>query len=145
MGTVCSHRTQRPVSLRKTLMEKGQIRSKPLVFPSGPLNRTRFLGRSLGGALAWQHAGDDGVGCCWARPSCADDCVVSRVRAVTGDVLLFSSGHFLRVFAARRLGLDAAMGRYFLLSTASLSALGYEHNLSQPVIRLWDDTRHVGS
>ena len=71
------------------------------------------------------------------------DRVVKRVRAVTGDVLLFSSGHFLRVLAARWLGLEAAMGRYFLLSTASLSALGYEHNLSQPVIRLWDDTRHV--
>jgi broad specificity phosphatase PhoE len=73
------------------------------------------------------------------------DRVVKRVRAVTGDVLLFSSGHFLRVFAARWLGLDAVIGRYFLLSTASLSALGYEHNLSQPVIRLWDDTRHVES
>jgi len=71
------------------------------------------------------------------------DRVVQRVREVEGNVLLFSSGHFLRVLAARWLGLDAAIGRYFLLSTASLSALGYEHNLSQPVIRLWDDTRHV--
>ena len=73
------------------------------------------------------------------------DRAVKRTRGVKGDVLLFSSGHFLRVFAARWLGLDAAFGRYFLLSTASLSALGYEHNLSDPVIRLWDDTRHVGS
>ena len=73
------------------------------------------------------------------------DRVVKRSRAVGGDVLLFSSGHFLRVLAARWLGLDAAFGRYFVLSTASLSALGYEHNLSEPVIRLWDDTRHVGS
>jgi broad specificity phosphatase PhoE len=73
------------------------------------------------------------------------DRVLKRARAVEGDVLLFSSGHFLRVFAARWLGLDAAFGRYFLLSTASLSALGYEHNLSEPVIRLWDDTRHVES
>ena len=73
------------------------------------------------------------------------DRVVKRVRAVGGDVLLFSSAHFLRVFAARWLGLDAAFGRYFVLSTASLSALGYEHNLSQPVIRLWDDNRHVES
>jgi broad specificity phosphatase PhoE len=73
------------------------------------------------------------------------DRVVKSVRAVKGDVLLFSSGHFLRVFAARWLGLDAAFGRYFVLSTASLSALGYEHNLSEPVIRLWDDTRHVES
>ena len=72
------------------------------------------------------------------------DRVVSRVRAVKGDVLLFSSGHFLRVLAARWLGLEPGAGRYFLLSTASLSALGYEHNLFQPAIRLWDDTRHVG-
>jgi probable phosphoglycerate mutase len=72
------------------------------------------------------------------------DHVVSRVRAIQGDVLLFSSGHFLRVLAARWLAIEPGAGRYFLLSTASLSALGYEHNLAQPVIRLWDDTRHVG-
>ena len=71
------------------------------------------------------------------------DRVIGRVRAIAGDVLIFSSGHFLRVFAARWLGLEPAAGRYFLLSTASLSALSYEHNLSQPAIRLWDDTRHV--
>jgi probable phosphoglycerate mutase len=52
------------------------------------------------------------------------DRVVKRVRAVQGDVLLFSSGHFLRVFAARWLGLDVVKGRYFLLSTASLSSVG---------------------
>jgi broad specificity phosphatase PhoE len=72
------------------------------------------------------------------------DRVMSRVRAIRGDILLFSSGHLLRVLAARWLGLEPASGRFFLLNTASLSALGYEHNLSQPVIRLWDDTRHVG-
>ena len=71
------------------------------------------------------------------------DRVVSRVRAVQGDVLLFSSGHFLRVLAARWLDLEPGAGRFFLLSTASLSALGYEHDRTQPVIRLWDDTRHV--
>ena len=73
------------------------------------------------------------------------DQVVSRVRATQGDVLLFSSGHFLRVLAARWLGLEPSAGRYLLLSTASLSALGYEHNLCQPVVRLWNDTRHVGT
>jgi probable phosphoglycerate mutase len=73
------------------------------------------------------------------------DRVVSRVRAVRGDALLFSSGHFLRVMAVRWLGLEPAAGAYFLLGTASLSALSYEHTLSQPVIRLWNDTHHVGA
>ena len=71
------------------------------------------------------------------------DRVIARVRTIAGAVLLFSSGHFLRVLAGRWLGLDPAGGRYFVLSTASLSALGYEHNLSEPVIRLWDDNHHV--
>jgi probable phosphoglycerate mutase len=73
------------------------------------------------------------------------DRVIARVRAVRGDVLAFSSGHFLRVLAARWLGLEAVAGRYFLLGTASLSALGYEHGAREPVIRLWDDTRHVAA
>jgi probable phosphoglycerate mutase len=71
------------------------------------------------------------------------DRVVARVRRVSGNVLLFSSAHFLRVLTARWLGLDAAAGRYFLLETASLSVLGYEHNLSEPAIRLWNDARHL--
>jgi broad specificity phosphatase PhoE len=71
------------------------------------------------------------------------DRVVNRVRAIPGDVLIFSSGHFLRVFVARWLGMETAGGRFFTLSTASLSAVGYEHSLSEPVIRLWNDTRHV--
>ena len=69
---------------------------------------------------------------------------MSRLRAIQGDVLLFSSGHFLCVLGARWLGLEPTDGRYFLLSTASLGALAYEHNnLDEPVIRLWNDTRHV--
>jgi broad specificity phosphatase PhoE len=72
------------------------------------------------------------------------DRVVQRVRAVAGDVLLFSSGHFIRVLAARWLALGpGSAGKYFLLSTASLSALSYEHTLSQPVIQLWNDNHHV--
>jgi broad specificity phosphatase PhoE len=72
------------------------------------------------------------------------DRVIGRVRDVGGDALVFSSGHFLRVFAARWLGLEPAAGRYLLLGTASLSALGYEHGEAEPVIRLWNDTRRVG-
>jgi broad specificity phosphatase PhoE len=72
------------------------------------------------------------------------DRVIARVTTVEADVLLFSSGHFLRMFAARWLQLQPQGGRYFLLSTASLSILGYEHGIDEPVIKLWNDTRHVG-
>src|SRR5271170_2707191 len=73
------------------------------------------------------------------------DRVVQRLREIQGNVLIFSSGHILRVLSARWLGLEPAGGKYLLLSTASLSALSYEHNLSQPVIQLWNDTNHVVS
>jgi len=69
------------------------------------------------------------------------DRVIGRLRPLDIDVLLFSSGHFMRVFAARWLGLDASCGRLFLLSTTTLSILGYEHDKSDPVIRLWNDVR----
>jgi broad specificity phosphatase PhoE len=66
-----------------------------------------------------------------------------RVRDIHGDVLVFSSSHLLRVFSAGWLGLGVAAGKCLLLSTASLSMLGYEHNLSGPVISLWNDTHHL--
>lgn len=57
-----------------------------------------------------------------------------------GDVAIFSSGHISRVLAVRFLGLPLAYGRYFTLSTASISLFGFEHNL--PVIKLWNDISH---
>lgn len=72
------------------------------------------------------------------------DRVIERVRATHGKVLLFSSGHILRVLAARWLGLEAAAGRYFLLGTASLSILDNEHNnFDEPAIRLWNEISEV--
>jgi probable phosphoglycerate mutase len=71
------------------------------------------------------------------------DRVIARVRAVKGDVLLFSSGHFTRMLAARWLGRPPEAGGEFLLSTASLSVLAYDHDLTEPAIRLWNDTGHL--
>ena len=71
------------------------------------------------------------------------DRVVARVRVIKGNALIFSSGHFLRVFAARWLGLEPITGKYLMLDTASLSALSYEHDLCDPAIRFWNDTGHA--
>ena len=71
------------------------------------------------------------------------DRVVERVRAFQQDVLIFSSGHLLRVLAARWLGLEPQVGRYFLLDTASLSGLSYEQDRLRPVIKLWNDLHHL--
>jgi broad specificity phosphatase PhoE len=72
------------------------------------------------------------------------DRVVARIRSIGGNVLVFSSAHISRVLAASWLGLPAAGGHYFYLNTASLSILGYEHNITEPLIRLWNDTNHLG-
>jgi probable phosphoglycerate mutase len=66
------------------------------------------------------------------------DGVIARVRAIEGTALLFSSAHLLRVLAARWVGLPPDGGRFFVLGTASLSILGYDHNLSEPVVRSWN-------
>ena len=66
------------------------------------------------------------------------DAIISQLRAVNGSVLVFSSAHFLRVLAARWLGLPPGDGALLVLDTASLSILGYEHDLTEPVIRRWN-------
>jgi probable phosphoglycerate mutase len=69
------------------------------------------------------------------------DRVIAQLRSLDSNVLLFSSGHFMRVVAARWLDLEPSSGRLFLLSTTTLSILGYEHTTNEPVIRLWNDVR----
>ena len=71
------------------------------------------------------------------------DRVVARMRLVAGNVLVFSSAHILRVLAARWLGLPPRDARCFVLDTASLSGLGYEHTSSEPVIRFWNEAAAV--
>lgn len=68
------------------------------------------------------------------------DAVIEKIRDIEGDVLIFSSSHFLRVLAARWLGLGPEAGLFFVLDTTSISILGYEHDLSEPVIRSWNQT-----
>ncbi|MBY5403569.1 histidine phosphatase family protein [Rhizobium leguminosarum] len=66
------------------------------------------------------------------------DAVIHALRKTAGTILIFSSSHFLRVLAARWLGLPPEGGAYFSLDTTSISVLGYEHDLTEPVIRRWN-------
>ena len=67
------------------------------------------------------------------------DRFIVRVHGIAGDVLAFSSGHIIRMIAARWLGLSPRAGRIFYCRPASVGVLGYEHdNLDQPIIRLWN-------
>jgi broad specificity phosphatase PhoE len=70
------------------------------------------------------------------------DAVLERVRPIEGNVLIFSSGHLLRVLGARWLTLPSGGARYFHLDTASLSILGFEHG-TRPVIQRWNDQSHL--
>lgn len=64
-----------------------------------------------------------------------------QILQIPGDVLCFSSGHFLRVFAACWINEPALFAQKIALSTASFSILGYEHET--PVIKVWNDTSHI--
>jgi probable phosphoglycerate mutase len=67
------------------------------------------------------------------------DRFISRVRDITGDVLAFSSGHIIRMIAARWLGLPPGAGRFFFCRPASVGVLGFEHdNPDEPIICLWN-------
>ncbi|QRM42610.1 histidine phosphatase family protein [Rhizobium sp. BG4] len=66
------------------------------------------------------------------------DRIITELRTLDAPVLIFSSSHFLRVLAARWLGLPPEGGEKFVLDTASVSVLGYEHDLTEPVIRRWN-------
>ncbi len=69
--------------------------------------------------------------------------VVKRLKDINDNVLLFSHGHFLRFVAVCWLGLPKLDARFFLLCPTSISILGYEHNIDEPAIRLWNDDGHV--
>ena len=67
------------------------------------------------------------------------DRLIARLRTLEGNIAIFSHGHFGRILAARWIGLEIRQAQNLLLSTASVSILGYEHNLAEvPAIVLWN-------
>ncbi|UNO42218.1 histidine phosphatase family protein [Streptomyces sp. MST-110588] len=53
-----------------------------------------------------------------------------------GDVVLVGHAHFLRVLAARRLGLDPSAGAHFTFETGAVGVLGTEHG--RPAVVAWN-------
>jgi len=65
--------------------------------------------------------------------------LIARFRTPAGNIAMFSHGQFGRVLAVRWIGLPVRQAQHFLLSTASLSILGYQHNFAdEPAIVLWN-------
>jgi len=80
-----------------------------------------------------------------ARVAARVDGFLETARAADGNVLAFSSGHTIRVIAARWLGLPPDAARLFYTATASVGVLGYEHDLGEPVVLLWNRVVTDGS
>jgi broad specificity phosphatase PhoE len=73
------------------------------------------------------------------------DRFIAKVRGIGGDVLAFSSGHIIRMIAARWLGLPPGAGRSFFCRPASVGVLAFEHDcLDEPIVGLWNYVTHPG-
>lgn len=67
------------------------------------------------------------------------DRLITRFRGLRGNIAIFSHGQVERVLAARWIGLPVGQAQHFVLNTASVSILGYEHNLvNKSAILQWN-------
>ena len=55
------------------------------------------------------------------------DRLIAKIRATSGDSLLFAHSHVLRVLIARWLQLPPEDGRHFVIQTGTMGVLSYEH------------------
>lgn len=71
------------------------------------------------------------------------DRVIAASERADGPVAVFAHGHFLRILAARWVGLPAEGGKNLSLGTATVSTLGWERD--NHVIQMWNDACHLNS
>ena len=100
--------------------------------------RTAEIREEVPGWSIWRDGAPKGETA--AEVGARADKVIAQALTATGDTVLFAHGHYLRVLTARWLELDAHEGRCFTLSTASVSTLGYDHDLTEPVVVQWNRT-----
>jgi broad specificity phosphatase PhoE len=65
------------------------------------------------------------------------DPLIAELKEADGGAVVFAHGHLLRTLAARWVGLGPEGGALLFLTTAAISALGWERD--QPVITLWNE------
>jgi broad specificity phosphatase PhoE len=123
------------------LGEGAQVREELLEWDYGEYEgiTTPEIRERRPGWLLWRDGcpGGEDAGQVGARV----DRLIGELRGLDGDAALFAHGHVLRVIAARWVGLPPASGGLFALSTATVSVLGYEREVT--VIRLWNDGAHL--
>lgn len=95
---------------------------------------TAEIRRTIPDWTVWTHPCPAGE--TLAQAAARADRVIARARRADGDVAVFAHGHILRILAARWCELDPSEGRRFVLHTATLSQLGWEHD--EPAVILWN-------
>ncbi|QDV26459.1 histidine phosphatase family protein [Aureliella helgolandensis] len=67
------------------------------------------------------------------------DRLIERLKQLDGNIALFSHSHFGRVLGVRWIGLPVQTGQHFILHTASLSVLCFQHErVDEPAIEAWN-------
>lgn len=69
------------------------------------------------------------------------DAVITATQSVVGKTVLFAHGHFLRILAARWLGLSPINGKHLSLDPATISLLGFERE--NRVVKIWNEGCHL--
>jgi len=95
---------------------------------------TAEIRRDVPGWTVWSHPSPNGETA--EQVARRLDRVVGKARVHGGRVLVFGHGHASRALACRWLGLPVTEGRMFKLDTATVSVLGYEHEL--PAVARWN-------
>lgn len=69
---------------------------------------------------------------------------IRSLHNLQGNVAIFTHGHFARSLVTRWIGIPLEFGTHFILGTAALSVLCYQHNPPHlPVIELWNSPGHL--
>lgn len=68
-------------------------------------------------------------------------CILKKIQTSPRNILIFSHGHFLRLFLTEWLQVPSYQANLFMLTTASVSILGFDDKMR--VVNTWNDTCHL--